>query len=127
MKTQTLTLLVAAIGSLLLVRCSISPHSVVAHRVENLESFIVELEAKAIDPKEKVNWEEADAAFNQLYQPSLQSTVDRSLSGYRKSQDYLAGRYAALRVRNATIDELHSWVTSKTEQWQGFIEGLEDS
>lgn len=97
-----------------------------AARIENLETFVTELEIRAKDPNATINWAEADERFDQLYQPALKTSDDNSLAGLRKSQDYLAGRYAALRVRHATMDELRAWVTAKTEQWQGFIEGLEE-
>ena len=122
-KTTTLSL---ALAALLAIGCETNPQHELAARVESLETFVADLEAKAASPaNEPINWQEADARFDQLFQPALKSSVDQSLAGYRQSQEYLCGRYAALRVRNATIDDLRSWVRSSTETWQGFIEGLE--
>lgn len=121
MKNKSITMLVAAV---LVTGCQTDPKVEMATRIENLGSFVTELEAKAKDPNATISWPEADARFDQLYQPALKISDDSALAGLRMSQDYLAGRYAALRVRHATVDELRAWLTTKSEQWQGFIEGL---
>lgn len=77
------------------------------------------------NPNATINWQEADVRFDELFQPALQSTSDQSLTGYRRSQQYLAGRYAAIRVRHANVEEIRQWIFSGTETWKGFIEGLE--
>lgn len=121
------TILSLALATLMIMGCETNPQHEMAARVESLETFVADLEAKAASPaNEPINWQEADARFDQLFQPAWKASADQSLTGYRHSQEYLAGRYAAIRIRHASIDEIRQWITAGTKTWQGFVEGFED-